>query len=91
MATKIVEDVWDGSREDDKRIQSRDVRDHQGKGMIEIYLASSVADGDIQQGRFGTLDVGADSFGIREVQMGPQRGVGDEDFPPATTYVGQRD
>ena len=59
--------------------------------MIEICLDSFVADGDIQRGRFGTLDVGAGSFDIREVQMGPQRGVGDEDFPPAMTYMGQRD
>ena len=48
MAAKMAEDVWDGRRVNDQRPQSGDVRDYQGKGMIEICLDSSVADGDIQ-------------------------------------------
>ena len=72
---------------DGQGLESRDVRDHQRKRMIEGG-ALDVSKGDIQRGGPGALDVGLGFVDVFEVQIDPQRGTRDEYLSPTAAYVG---
>src|ERR1700753_163564 len=70
----------------EKASQSVKVRD----GQEERVAEPPVFQVDLQRGRLRTFEVDACLVDVCAIQAGPQRGVGDENFPPTATYVGQR-
>ena len=88
----MAEDVRENTRNDGQGFESMNMRDHQRECIIEIGdVLGRLLKGDIQRGAPGALDVGPGFFDVLEVQIGPQRGTGNEYLSPTATYVGAVD
>jgi len=90
MNAEMAEDVREVFRSDGQRFESVKMRDDQSECIVEITGIRGLAKLRLQREKFGAQDIGASLVDVFEVQAGPQRRTGDERFPPAPTYVGQR-